>query len=92
MQLSQPEASDLSQLFASKNTKHQATITATPWGVDKELVEKGKRLFVKLNCVQCHMDVTGNRPGPSSTQAALDALIPTRVVYPKRLAIGPTFT
>ncbi|QDT08247.1 c-type cytochrome [Planctomycetes bacterium K23_9] len=56
MQLTHREASLLSS-YLLQNDEMLTAVLEDPWPVDAKLSDKGKQLFTKLNCAECHSGI-----------------------------------
>ncbi|WP_197168258.1 c-type cytochrome [Neorhodopirellula pilleata] len=64
LRLARGQASDIAN-YLLQNDKLLTAVLDSPWAVDTQLVEKGKRLFTKFNCGQCHAGIL--EPNVAST-------------------------
>ncbi len=71
MQLTHPEALDLSRYLLQSNDSGEDSSTSS-WEIDATLAGKGKQLFTELRCVNCHTGIADTAPRLASPSALAD--------------------
>ncbi|GAA4462609.1 c-type cytochrome [Novipirellula rosea] len=71
MQLTHPEALDLSR-YLLQPSEHGENTSTSSWEIDSKLARKGKQLFVEFRCVNCHTGIVDTASSLTSLGALAD--------------------